>query len=91
VSIDLSNAGVPSVHDNILPATVQPGTSLTGSAYNTPTPANANDPGLDSVSRSPFQSGVTNMKSHHWVMIGVIVLVLLGLWYYFGGQGTAAA
>jgi len=89
LAIDLSDAGTPSAaHNNII--TILPSASLTGSANNTPTPNGANDPGLESAPASWGSSG-GNMKSQHWLMIGLIVLVLLGLWYYYGGSAASAA
>lgn len=74
---------------NVLNNTLMFATSLTGSPNNVPTEAGANDPGLE-----PETNGTSggNLMRKHWLwIVGIILLVLLGLWYYGGSSSAASA
>ena len=50
--------------------------ALTGTPNSPSTPVNANEPGLESV------TGVAKVKKN-WIVITIIILVILGLLWYF--------
>lgn len=64
-----------------------PALSLTGGTDSPPTPEGSNDPGLE-AKKSLFPFG-GDMTKTHWIILALVVLALLGLWY-FSGSGTAA-
>jgi hypothetical protein len=81
VEESLSNGNV---HNNFLMFE----TSLTGSKNNVPTAPGANSPGLEAAEQLPPEGN--RMKKHWLWIVGIILAVLLGLWY-FGGKSSAAA
>lgn len=89
----LAAPSASSVHSTLAPMIVEPGLSLLGSNDAPPAEPGGNDPGLNSAtvfsdSSTPNTGG--SMKTHHWIMIAVVIAVLLGLWYYFGSSAGAA-
>jgi hypothetical protein len=60
--------------------------ALTGE-YANPTPPDANEPGLQSQNAMEVQKGNPAM---HWLWIGLVVLIVLGLIWYFSKNKPAA-
>ncbi len=73
--------GGPIFETGLYGGTISPTLSTTGSPNAPPTPAQSNEPGLNSS--NIFSNLGGNMKSHHWFWIVGILAVLLGLWYFY--------
>jgi hypothetical protein len=61
---------------------------LTGEANNPPTPSGSNSPGLDSQTEVAHAPKGNAVKSHHWIIIVLIVLAIFAGWYFWGGSGA---